>query len=114
MHSVREWFQCNDGRRVLVLLDFVNAFNSLKRSRFLPEIRRRTPALAPWADWCYCTPTPLYTTQGVILSEEGVQQGDPLGPALFAIGTLPVVELAHSLVEWGSWFLDDGGSFRYA
>ena len=108
VHSVREWHEQNTGEQALVFLDFRNAFNSLKRSRFLPEVRSRAPALSAWADWCYCTPSPLYTDQGIISSAEGVQQGDPLGPSLFAIGTLSVVELAHGLVEWGVWYLDDG------
>ena len=42
----------------------------------------------------------------VIKSEEGVQQGDPLGPLLFSLGLLDQVRGCHS--ELSTWYLDDG------
>ena len=108
VHAVREWHTNTSGSLCLVQLDFSNAFNSLRRDQMLPEIHKRAPALAPWADWCYCAPTPLYTPQGVIVSCQGVQQGDPLGPAFFSLGALPAVETAQQFTQWDVWFLDDG------
>lgn len=40
------------------------------------------------------------------MSEEGVQQGDPLGPLLFCLVIQPIVETVKS--EVNQWYLDDG------
>ena len=42
----------------------------------------------------------------MLLSEEGVQQGDPLGPLLFCLATLPIVKRLSSPLNM--WYLDDG------
>ena len=42
----------------------------------------------------------------LLLSEEGVQQGDPLGPLLFCLAILPIVKRLSSPLNL--WYLDDG------
>ena len=43
--------------------------------------------------------------EGVILSQEGVQQGDPCGPFLFS---LAILDLSKQMVSPGNiWYLDD-------
>jgi hypothetical protein len=42
----------------------------------------------------------------IILSETGVQQGDPLGPVLFCLALHPVIKSLKS--EFNVWYLDDG------
>ena len=49
-------------------------------------------------------------------SSRGVQQGDPLGPALFALAIheparearLSAEEYTGRLLDWGAFYLDDG------
>ena len=43
-------------------------------------------------------------------SEEGVQQGDPLGPAFFALTILTTSRELNNLqlLKWNVWYLDDG------
>ena len=104
VHTVREWYaQARPGE-----LDFRNAFNSLDREVMLQEVAARLPALHPWASWCYNLPSCLFATDGVLQSSQGVQQGDPIGPALFALGTQSLWEEVRGDVAWESAYLDDG------
>ena len=95
----------------ILMVDFENAFNSLDRTHILTAIRDRLPGLVAFSDLSYSQHSNLIYESSIINSEHGVQQGDPLGPLLFA-ATL------HSLVEkiakdvpdlsLNAWYLDDG------
>ena len=62
----------------------------------LTEVRERLPEIARWGEWYYAGETNLRFDKHVVASQAGVQQGDPLGPLLFATATQ---ELALSLRE---------------
>ena len=62
----------------------------------LPEVRLRLPALAAWADWCYGRHSRLLFRKEPLTSEAGAQQGDPLGPLLFALALQPALRAASS------------------
>lgn len=66
-------------------IDFQNAFNTIDRSAFLAACRDHCPQVAAWAHWCYEEPSELLFNDVVIDSSAGVQQGDALGPLLFAL-----------------------------
>ena len=87
VHTARQWLARNrDSKsKVLVTLDLENAFNCVDRSAFLREARRMAPNLVPWLDYCYKTDGNLLLGQHRLRSARGIQQGDPLGPALFAL-----------------------------
>ena len=57
-----------------------------------------------WAD------SSMFCQQEVILSQQGVQQGDPLGPLFFALAWHPVAEAIQRVCPntWTSFYLDDG------
>ena len=70
------------------------------------------PELLPWVSWCYSHHPLLWHTSGVLHSEDGVQQGDPLGPLLFALVLHKLVmkldaELGADLLlkMCGSWMM---------
>ena len=42
-------------------------------------------------EWCYSSPSNLFFNGIFIHSEVGVQQGDPIGPLLFALALQPVI-----------------------
>ena len=82
-----------------------NAFNSLRRDSFLYVARVRTPGLYSFLWHAYSSPTRLFFGEEGFASETGIQQGDPIGPALFA---LSVDEAARGVQsEFNVWYLDD-------
>ena len=82
-----------------------NAFNSLRRDSFLSVARVRTPGLYSLLWQAYSSPTRLFFGEEGFASETGIQQGDPIGPALFA---LSVDEAARGVQsEFNVWYLDD-------
>ncbi len=118
VHVVRQWLarHAADRSRCLVKMDLSNAFNCVDRSAVLASVRRVVPELAPWADYCYKVPSRLILGGGVLLSERGVQQGDPLGPAFFALAIHEAVRRSRAAVDRAHrqeldisvFYLDDG------
>ena len=51
---------------------------------------------APWAEWCYSRHSRLLFHGDVLTSDAGVQQGDPLGPLLFALALQPAMQAAQA------------------
>ena len=71
----------------------------------LEKIKEKAPQAYYYAYQAYAHKTDLYYQTNIIQSETGVQQGDPLGPALFALG---VQELATKMKsQLNVWYLDD-------
>lgn len=104
LQVARQWCyrHRNSPDKVFLKLDFANAFNTVDRELFLKEVRSRMPGLAPWVDFCYTRPSKLVFGSHTIASESGVQQGDPLGPLLFALALQPVLkELAATRAPGG-------------
>lgn len=82
--------------------DYSNAF----RQYFYNEARTICPALLHMLLQAYGRLTDLYYNQEIVLSQRGVQQGDPLGPPAFCIDTM---NLTYSLLSrLNVWYLDDG------
>jgi len=91
----------------LLQVDLRNAFNSIARPAILEAIERLCPSLMPWVRQAF-QPAPLLVGREVIWSTRGVQQGDPLGPFLFAAGIQAALD---ALPQWGALhrcYLDDG------
>jgi len=74
-------------------------------------VRDRIPALLPHCYSSYAQPSMLFYEGDVVLSQEGTQQGDPLGPLLFSNTAQPLLQSLSSALTLGC--LDDvtlGGS----
>ena len=84
-HAARCYVRDCRHRRVLLKIDMRNAFNSLRRDSFLSMARVWTPGLYNLLWQAYSSPTRLFFGEGGFASEIGIQQGDPIGPALFAL-----------------------------
>ena len=97
---------------ILVKLDRKNAFNTIRRDHFLKACFLRAPTLYQLAQHAYAAPSDLLFGSDIIQSQTGIQQGDPLGPLLFAFG---VDEVASNVsTPLNIWYLDDaklGGFF---
>jgi hypothetical protein len=109
VHSARSFCLSNMSSADPVLflkIDFENAFNSVRRDSLLRTIQTELSDFYPFLYQCYSKPTYLFFNGYPLLSSEGVQQGDPLGPLCFS---LAIHKLISSLTsELNVWFLDDG------
>ena len=86
-------------------LDFRNAFNTLRRDVMLAKVRTYAPHIYAFVHQAYSKEPYLSFGEDTILSSEGVQQGDPLGPFLFALGAVDITQECHT--ELNCWYLDD-------
>lgn len=107
LHGTRTFLDLNSGSsKILLKVDFKNAFNSIERDEMLNSIKEKTPKLFPFLWQCYSSYSLLFYGDDIILSQVGAQQGDPLGPLSFSLTIHPIVECLLS--ELNLWYLDDG------
>ena len=86
---------------VVLKTDLKNAFNSVERSHLLPEVAKIFPDIYRHVHQMYAEFSPLVFNDGhnahLLQSQEGVHQGDPLGPMLFSVALHPyLVDLQES------------------
>ena len=81
-------------------MDFKNAFNSLKRDKILDTVFRKQRQIYNYTHSAYSESSHLFFGEKVFQSQEGCQQGDPEGPALFS-DTIQMVS------QYNVWYLDD-------
>ena len=123
IHVARQWLSRHrtNPDKVAVSVDVSNAFSTVHRAAVLRAVRVHFPSLSQWVDCCYRHESTLFTGSGnvalqSIRSARGVQQGDPLGPVLFALAVHPAIAEAGAATEVShpggidvcSFFLDDG------
>jgi hypothetical protein len=92
--------------RVVIKLDFKNAFNSVERDCILKEVQCHTPLLYTYLYQCYRNPSTLFFGDHLISSFVGAQQGDPCVPMIFSLAIQPIILSLDS--QLNIWYLDDG------
>jgi len=108
IHSACRYLQALPTDHVLVKLDFTNTFNCLHRQDMLYSqysVQSQIPEIYPYCYLAYSQPSFLFHGQYTISSEEGPQQGDPVGPVLFCNTVQPLLSSLESDLKLG--FLDD-------
>ena len=119
VHVLRQWCERHAGNqnKVVLKLDFRNAFNCVNRGACLREVSEHFPGLSRFVRWCYGSESSLFFDDYVIESQTGVQQGDPLGPLMFSAAIHPLVKKLRGLGQDGQpgipldlvvFYLDDG------
>jgi hypothetical protein len=107
IHTTRTFVNNDQNRgKVLLKLDFKNAFNSVERDCILKEVQCHTPLLYPYLYQCYRNPSTLFFGNHLISSSVGAQQGDPCGPMIFSLAIQPIILSLDS--QMNIWYLDDG------
>ena len=108
VHATRMYIHDNIERsgKVILKIDFKNAFNSISRNKFLSLIHERYPGLYPYTHAAYDSASHLFIGDSALSSDEGGQQGDPEAPPIFCD---TVNEITHKVEsELNLWYLDDG------
>jgi Reverse transcriptase (RNA-dependent DNA polymerase) len=105
-HAARRYIQQLLPGQALLKLDFVNAFNAISRNELLQIVIEEMPELYPFVSTCYSSSSHLFFGVDIIASEEGAQQGDPLGPLLFCAASLKLAKKMNA--ELNIWYMDDG------
>src|SRR6201996_7829045 len=105
VHASRRFLKGMAVDDVLVKLDFSNAFNTVRRDSVLNAVATRLPDLYRFCNSAYCSPSTLQFGERLIASQEGVQQGNPLGPLLFCLIIQPILSSLSSKLRVG--YLDD-------
>ena len=106
VHAARRYVSGLPQGHVLVKVDFANAFNTIRRDVVLEAVARFLPELLPYTRSAYSARSNLSFGEYTVPSEEGVQQGDPLGPLLFCLAIHDLLGSMRSEVTIG--YLDDG------
>ena len=99
---------------VLLLVDAANGFNNLSRYGMLWTVKHRCSKMARFSFNCYRHEIRLICRRPgedavILLSKEGVTQGDPLAMALYGIALLPLAEILReaNTEVLQPWYADD-------
>ena len=101
VHAARQWADRNDvvGDRVLLKVDFSDAFNSVCRKAVLQAVWERLPALVPWVAWTYGAGSRLRFGGDAVWSTRGVQQRTPLPPSFRIASAAAPLDLCFAYLD---------------
>ena len=105
VHAARRFVDYMEQGQLLIKVDFQNAFNTLRRDAILEAVVKHFPELLPLASSTMCSSSILQFAEYSLLSQEGAQQGDPLGPLYFCLVIKELLESLQSELVLG--YLDD-------
>ena len=108
VHAVRTFITNNidsNDHKVIVKLDMMNAFNSVRRDHVLQTCLDRTSEIAKVSFLAYSKPSSVIASGHSITSSTGVQLGDPICPLLFPLAVDQIASGVYS--ELNVWYLDD-------
>ncbi|CAD6969592.1 unnamed protein product, partial [Tilletia controversa] len=99
-------------------IDIKNAFNSLERESIDDAVHEHCGDAYRFAKWRYEQEAELFVMQNghmeIILSQQGVQQGDPFGPFFFSVSIRNLIKRLQAFLGEDCivvFYLDDGYIF---
>ena len=104
VHPCRRYVASMQGY-VIVKLDFTNAFNCIHRDAMLNAVFDKVPEIYSYCKLAYRGTSILKFGNRLISSQEGVHQGDPLGPLIFCLTIHPTLLSLKS--EFLEGYMDD-------
>ena len=105
VHVARRFINSMPSNFVVAKLDFSNAFNCLHCDVMLTAVKDQLPELYKFCHLAYSQTLFLNFGPFTLLSQEGPQQGDPMGPLLFCSAIQPLLTSFKS--PFSSRYLDD-------
>jgi len=90
-HAARCYINNLSPGEAFLKIYFTNAFTAVSRDEIFSSSEEYTPELLPFINICYGQPSFLIYGESVILSEQGWQQGDPLGPMFYCTSTQQLI-----------------------
>ena len=96
VHATLRFLHVLPDNKVIAKLDFSNAFNTIKRSSVLEAVHSKMPEIFNYCQLSYGSSSRLRYGKYTVLSSEGVQQGDPIGPLLFCLTIHPLLSQLNS------------------
>ena len=74
-----------DPGKIMLKVDFSNAFNMVDRTEMLAQVYEKLPSLYRWVEYCYSQPAHLFFGTCLLLSMAGVQRATLLVPCYFLL-----------------------------
>ena len=105
VHATRRYLDSMPDDYVVAKIDFSNAFNCIHRDSILKAVSALLPEIYQFCYLSYHQTSLFQFGKFAIESQEGVQQGDPLGPLLFSLTVQPLLLSLSSELTLG--YLDD-------
>ena len=93
---------------VMASVDFENAFNRVNRQKMFDFVRKHFPSISNYVERTYGISSELLYGEFIVSASSGVQQGDPLSPALFCLILQPLLEVIAAISDIKVFaYLDD-------
>jgi hypothetical protein len=105
VHATRRFVADMPPDYVVAKLDFSNAFNNLHRDVMLSAVAEHVPDIYKFCYLAYDKSSFLQFSNNIILSQEGAQQGDPLGSLMFCLAIHPLILACDSPLKVA--YMDD-------
>jgi hypothetical protein len=109
IHETRRLIQ--QGTAAAYKIDLVNAYGNISRRAIALQLQCRLgfSDMLRWFHFAYDQPVQLSMFgRHLTHSTTGVLQGDPLAPALFSLGMIPLLQALKQSSGHSLWYLDDG------